>query len=323
VQEHLDMGNIKARATPMEFGIYQRVRYALPPEQLLVSIIIPSRDQSALLRKCITSVLQKSDYSNFEIIIIDNQSVEERTTRLYQRYASEPGIRIIQSADEFNFSRLVNLGATHARGQIFLLLNNDVEVINADWLTEMVSQVSRPEVGVVGARLWYPNGQLQHGGIILGMGVASHIDGIRRNDPGYFARQHLTQDFCAVTAACLAVRRDVFEKLGGFDELHLPVAFNDVDFCLRAREAGWRVIYTPHAELIHHESVTRGVEDTIQKQRVFSSESEFMLRRWSALIRNDPAYNPNLSLGEKRFVLAFPPRVSAPWKQRSSVERWR
>jgi GT2 family glycosyltransferase len=320
VQEHLDMGNIKARATPMEFGIYQRVRYSLPHEQPLVSIIIPSRDQSTLLEKCIASVLQKTDYSNSEIIIIDNQSIEERTRELYRRLTSEMRIRIIESAGEFNFSRLINLGATHARGQIFLLLNNDVEIINADWLTEIVSQVSRPTVGVVGARLWYPNGQLQHGGVILGMGVASHIDGIRRNDPGYFARQHLTQDFCAVTAACLAVRREVFEKLGGFDESHLPVTFNDVDFCLRAREAGWRVIYTPHAELIHHESVSRGVEDTVEKQQGFFTESEFMLRRWSALIRNDPAYNPNLSLGEKRFALAFPPRVSAPWKNRFSVE---
>ncbi len=142
--------------------------------------------------------------------------------------------------------------------------------MNSDCLSELVSQVSRPEVGVVGARLWYPNGTLQHGGVILGAGgVASHIDSIRRDDPGYFARQHLTQDFCAVTAACLMVRREVFEKLGGFDESRLPVTFNDVDFCLRARELGWRIIYTPYAELTHHESVSRGMENTTEKQRRF------------------------------------------------------
>ena len=316
VQEHLDARDIKASAEPREFGIYQRIRYPLPPEHSMVSIIIPSRDQSALLEKCIASILQKSDYTNFEIIIIENESVEEQTHELYRRLRQERRIRIIEAAGEFNFSRLINLGARHARGSIFLLLNNDVEIINSDCLVELVSQVSRPEVGIVGARLWYPNGALQHGGVILGAGgVASHIDSIRREDPGYFARQHLTQDFCAVTAACLMVRREVFEKLGGFDESRLPVTFNDVDFCLRARELGWRVIYTPYAELTHHESVSRGVENTTEKQRRFFKESEFLLKRWGPLIQNDPSYNPNLSLGEKRFALAFPPRASLPWKK--------
>jgi len=316
VQEHLDARKIKASVEPREFGIYQRVRYPLPSEHPLVSIIIPSRDQSALLEKCVASILQKSDYTNFEIIILDNESLEEQTRKLYRRLRPERRIRILEAGGEFNFSRLINLGASHARGSIFLLLNNDVEIMNPDCLSELVSQVSRPEVGVVGARLWYPNGTLQHGGIILGAGgVASHIDSIRHDDPGYFARQHLTQDFCAVTAACLTVRREVFEKLGGFDESRLPVTFNDVDFCLRARELGWRIVYTPYAELTHHESVSRGIENTTEKQRRFFRESEFLLKRWAPLIQNDPAYNPNLSLGEKRFELAFPPRVIPPWKK--------
>ena len=316
VQEHLDTRNIKASVGPREFGIYQRVRYPMPSEHPLVSIIIPSRDQSALLEKCIASILHKSDYANFEIIILENESVEEQTRELYRRLRQERHIRVIEAAGEFNFSRLINLGASHARGSIFLLLNNDVEIMNSDCFVELVSQVSRPEVGIVGARLWYPNGTLQHGGVILGAGgVASHIDSIRREDPGYFARQHLTQDFCAVTAACLMVRREVFEKLSGFDESQLPVTFNDVDFCLRARELGWRIIYTPYAELTHHESVSRGVENTTEKQRRFFKESEFLLKRWGPLIENDPSYNPNLSLGEKRFELAFPPRVTPPWKK--------
>lgn len=316
VQEHLDRRKVTGSVEAREFGIYQRVRYPLPPENPLASIIIPSRDQSALLEKCVASILQKSDYTNFEILILDNESLEEQTRELYRRLGAERGIRIIEAAGEFNFSRLINLGASHARGSIFLLLNNDVEIMNPDCLSELVSQVSRPEVGVVGARLWYPNGTLQHGGVILGAGgVASHIDSIRRDDPGYFARQHLTQDFCAVTGACLTVRREVFAKLNGFDESRLPVTFNDVDFCLRARELGWRIVYTPYAELTHHESVSRGIENTTEKQRRFFSESEFLLKRWSPLIQNDPAYNPNLSLGEKRFELAFPPRVTPPWKK--------
>ncbi|HJZ83276.1 MAG TPA: glycosyltransferase family 2 protein [Pyrinomonadaceae bacterium] len=316
VQEYLDTRKIKAKVEPREFEIYQRVHYPLPETHPLVSIIIPSRDQSALLEKCVDSVLHKSDYTNFEIVILENNSVEEQTHQLYSRLQKDRRIQIVESAGEFNFSRLINLGASHARGPIFLLLNNDVEIMNPDCLRELVSQVSRPEIGIVGARLWYPNGTLQHGGVILGVGgVASHIDGIRRHEPGYFARQHLAQDFCAVTAACLMVRREVFEKLGGFDELHLPVTFNDVDFCLRARELGWRIIYSPYAELIHHESISRGIENTTEKQRRFFKESEFLLSRWGALIQNDPAYNPNLSLGEKRFELAFPPRVTPPWKK--------
>ncbi|PYK78425.1 MAG: hypothetical protein DME38_10730 [Verrucomicrobia bacterium] len=315
VQEHLDTQKVEGKVEPREFEIYQRVRYPLPVTHPLVSIIIPSRDQSALLEKCIDSILHKSDYTNFEIIILENNSVEEQTHELYRRLRKDRRIQIIESAGDFNFSRLINLGASNARGSIFLLLNNDVEIMNADCLSELVSQISRPGIGIVGARLWYPNGTLQHGGVILGVGgVASHIDSIRRHEPGYFARQHLAQDFCAVTAACLMVRCEVFKKLGGFDEVHLPVTFNDVDFCLRARELGWRIIYSPYAELIHHESISRGIENTTEKQRRFFRESKLLFTRWGALIQNDPAYNPNLSLGEKRFELAFPPRVTPPWK---------
>lgn len=316
VQDYLDTRKVKAKVEPHEFEIYQRVRYPLPETHPLVSIIIPSRDQSALLEKCVDGILHKSEYANFEIIILENNSVEEQTHELYRRLRNDRRIQIVESTGEFNFSRLINLGASRARGSIFLLLNNDVEVMNADCLCELVSQVSRPEIGIVGARLWYPNGTLQHGGVILGVGgVGSHIDGIRRHEFGYFAREHLVQDFCAVTAACLMVRREVFEKVGGFDELHLPITFNDVDFCLRARELGWRIVYSPYAELIHHESISRGIENTTEKQRRFFKESEFVLSRWGELIQNDPSYNPNLSLGEKRFELAFPPRVTPPWKK--------
>jgi hypothetical protein len=179
----------------------------------------------------------------------------------------------------------------------------------------MVSRALRPEVAMVGARLWYPNGTIQHAGVILGAGgIAGHAYvGLRRNDPGYFARAHLPQDLSAVTAACALVKRDVYLQLGGFDE-NLAVTFNDIDFCLRLREAGYRIVWTPHAELIHHESISRGFDDSGPKQMRFLAETEYMKSKWGDLLQRDPFYNPNLSLGEDLFTLAFPPRTSRPWQ---------
>jgi GT2 family glycosyltransferase len=194
-------------------------------------------------------------------------------------------------------------------------MNNDLEVINRDWLTEMLSHATRPGVGAVGARLWYPNGILQHGGVILGFGgVASHIHGGTREDDRYFSRQHLTQNFSAVTAACMLVRKDVYLEIKGFDETKLAIAFNDVDFCLRLRRAGYRIVWTPHAEFFHHESASRGIENTSDKQRRFLSEEKYMREEWHDLLRADPFYNPNLSLDTELFTLAFPPRVAKPWE---------
>ena len=189
-------------------------------------------------------------------------------------------------------------------------INNDVEVISEDWLSEMVSHAVRPEVGAVGARLWYPNDTLQHGGVILGLGgVASHAHRhLPRHQRGYFGRASLIQSFSAVTAACLLVRKEVYEEVGGFDE-QLAVAFNDVDFCLRVHEAGYRNVWTPYAELYHHESATRGYDDTSEKWAIFKKEAQYMKKRWRNLLLNDPAYSPNLTLDYEDFSLAWPPRI--------------
>jgi GT2 family glycosyltransferase len=216
---------------------------------------------------------------------------------------------------EFNYSRLNNRGVELARGPFVALLNNDVEVINGDWLNEMVSRAMQPEVAIVGARLWYPNGTIQHGGVILGPGgIAGHaLVGLRRFQPGYFARAHLAQNVSAVTTACAVVRRDAYMQIGGFDE-NLAVTFNDVDLCLRLRAAGYWIVWTPYAELIHHESASRGCDDSAPKQMRFLAEVDYMKSKWGDTLQRDPFYNPNLSLDENLFTLAFPPRTTKPWQ---------
>jgi GT2 family glycosyltransferase len=223
---------------------------------------------------------------------------------------------------EFNYSRLNNLGVAAAAGTYIVLLNNDTEVTDGQWLTELLSHAARPEVGAVGARLWYPDGTLQHGGVLVGIGgVATHAHtGLRKGELGYFARAGLTQNFASVTAACMVMRREVYLRAGGFDEQHLPVTFNDVDFCLRVRRLGLRIVWTPHAELTHHESASRGYEDTRAKQQRVIGEVAFMRERWGAELEIDPAYNPNFTLeSERQFKLAFPPRVQKPWREPAAV----
>jgi GT2 family glycosyltransferase len=226
-------------------------------------------------------------------------------------------VRVERIEGPFNYSRLNNRGVDLACGAVVALLNNDVEVINDSWLSEMVSHVLRPEVGIVGARLWYPEGTMQHGGVILGSGgVAGHAHAGVRYEDGYFARAHLTQNFSAVTGACALVKRELYQRLGGLDEVNLAIAFNDVDFCLRLRQAGFWIVWTPHAELIHHESASRGLEDSKPKQLRFLAENAYMNGKWDDVLKRDPFYNPNLSLdGESLFTLAFPPRVSVPWRE--------
>ncbi len=312
VQEHLDRRGIGATVGP-GYANYLRVHYTLPADPPLVSIIIPIRDRVALLAKCIDSVRAKTSYQNYEILVIDNESEEAATHDYFASLQSDERIRVHSIAGDFNYSRLNNQGVENARGSLVLLLNNDIEIINPDWLGEMVGQSLRAEVGAVGARLWYPDGTMQHGGVIVGAGgIASHAHARIRFEHGYFARAHLTQDFSAVTAACILIKKDLYLSLGGFDETNLPVAFNDVDFCLRLRQAGSFIIWTPHAELYHHESASRGLEDTEVKQLRFLAEQEYMRAKWGDVLAADPFYNPNLSLGENLFTLAFPPRLARP-----------
>lgn len=293
-----------ARAERGPKGFNRLVR-PVPEPAPLVSVVIPTRDRADLLAVALDGLLSGTDYPNIEAVVVDNDSREEATRALFARLAAEPRVRVLPVPGPFNFSDLSNRGAASAGGAVLLFLNNDVEVLEPGWLTELVSIACEPGIGAVGAKLLYPDGTLQHGGIVLGVGgVAGHSHlGIAGDAPGYFARMQLTQEVSAVTGACLAIRAEVFARVGGFDAAALPVAFNDVDLCLRLRAAGYRNVWTPFARLIHHESKSRGAEDTPEKRARFEAESRVMRERWGAELRADPYYNPNLSRASAHFRL--------------------
>jgi glycosyltransferase involved in cell wall biosynthesis len=287
-----------------------RFIHAVPQPAPLVSIIIPTRDRVRLLKRCIESLRAVTDYQPFEIVVTDNGSVEPETLAFLRDAEVDDSIRVLTESGPFNYSRLNNCAATQARGEILVFLNNDTEIDDPGWLTEMVSHAARAEVGAVGARLWFPDGTLQHGGVILGLGgVAGHaLPHIPHGHPGYFNRALLQQNYSAVTGACMAMRKVVFEELGGFDEENLGVSFNDIDLCLRLIQRGYRIVWTPYANLIHHESASRGHQRTTEEQKEFERAVEFMQTRWGAQLLGDPFYNPNLSLNPPGFEIAFPPR---------------
>jgi GT2 family glycosyltransferase len=287
---------------------YNRVRYPLPPALPLVSIIIPTRDRADLLGMCLDSLLAKTTYTLYEIIIVDNGSVEASTQALFARLPKDR-IFVIHDDAPFNYSRLNNLAVAQAKGDVIFLMNNDIEILTPDWLEEMLSFACQPDIGCVGARLWFPDGRLQHAGVITGLGgVAGHPNKyFPRGYVGYFGRALLAQSMSAVTAACLMIRRQVWDQVQGLDE-NLAVAFNDVDFCLRVRAAGYRNVWTPFAEMTHYESASRGNETTPKKQERYLKEIEQIKSRWGHLLINDPAYNPNLTLAHDDFSLAWPPR---------------
>jgi GT2 family glycosyltransferase len=218
----------------------------------------------------------------------------------------------VRDERDFNYAALNNAAVELAQGELVALVNNDIEVISPDWLSEMVSLALQPGVGAVGARLWFPNRTLQHAGVILGVGgVAAHSHrGMPAGREGYAGRAALIQTFSAVTAACLVIRKTLYQQVGGLDEIHLKESFNDIDFCLRLREAGLRTVWTPYAELFHHESATRSKNVSPQKREQFQQEAAYMHQRWGELLQNDPAYSPNLMLAREDFSYAWPPRVA-------------
>lgn len=289
--------------------------YPLPDEAPLVSLIIPTRNGYEVLKRCINSIRKKTAYKRYEIIIVDNQTNDPRTLDYLLLLATRGYARVIRYDDHFNYPAINNLAVAQARGEVVGLLNNDLEVISPQWLTEMVRQALRPDIGAVGAKLYYPNNRVQHGGVILGLrGIAGHAHlGVPRNQIGYWGRLVLVHNLSAVTGACLVVRKQLYETVGGLDGENLPVAYNDVDFCLRLQEQGYRNLWTPFAELYHHESYSRGQEDTEEKRQRLQRESDYMVKRWGGLLYNDPAYNPNLTLDWTDFSLATPPRVIKPW----------
>lgn len=307
LNEHFGRAGIHGHVTYAGNGY--RAHYDLPDPPPLVSLIIPTRNAMQLVRQCIDSIEARTTYPSYEIILVDNGSDDPESLAYFETLKQRPNFRVIRDDSEFNYSKLNNLAVAAARGDVVGLINNDIEVITPDWLSEMVSIACQPGVGAVGARLWYPDRTLQHGGVVLGIGgVAGHAHKrLPADQGGYFQRAALIQSFSVVTAACLIVQKKHYVAVNGLNEAELKVAFNDVDFCLRLREAGLRNVWTPYAELFHHESATRGEDTNPEKQQRFAGEVRYMMERWGDALTRDPAYNPNLTLDHEDFSLAWPP----------------
>jgi GT2 family glycosyltransferase len=282
-----------------------KVQWPLPEELPLVSIVVPTRDRLDLLRPCIDGVLEKTDYANFEILVLDNESVDERTIGYLTRVSEDPRVRVVPHPGPYNFSSFNNFAAREARGSFLCLLNNDTEVVEPKWLTEMMRYAVRPEVGAVGAKLLYDDGSIQHAGVVVGIGSgAGHAHRfLPSGDPGYFHQPHVTQFVSAVTAACLVIDKRKFLAVGGLDETELPVAFNDVDFCLKLQLAGWRNVYVPHAVLVHHESKSRGADFLPENIDRYRRELAVLQERWGTETYSDPLHNPNLDRHIETFAL--------------------
>lgn len=313
--DHLERTGVAATVRVGVVPTTYRVDHALSDPAPRVTVVIPTRNRVDLLRTCIDSLETHTDYRDLEVLVVDNGSDEPDTLAYLEELADTPGRRVHRHDGPFNYARINNEAVALVDSALVCLMNNDIEAIDGAWLTHMVRHAVRPEIGAVGAKLLYPDRTVQHGGVILGIqGVAGHgHKGFPQDHPGYFSRLVLPQALSAVTAACLVVRRESYLAVGGFDEEHLPVAFNDVDFCLRLREAGLRNVWTPDAVLIHHESVSRGIDQTPEQQARSAAEVAYMLTRWEDDLVADPAYNPNLTLDSENFALAPYPRVTPPW----------
>ncbi len=309
LDDHFERTGVEAEVELLDFGMY-RTHYKLPDNLPFVSLIIPTRNGLLLIERCINSIIEKTTYDNYEIIVIDNNSDDPDTLNYLELLKKEPRVSVLRDERPFNYSALNNSAVKKSKGEFICLLNNDVEVISPDWLSEMVSIASQPNVGAVGAKLWYPDDTLQHGGVIIGLGgVAGHAHShIKHDELGYFGRASLIQTLSAVTAACLVIRKEIYTKVGGLDEVNLSVAFNDVDLCLKVQSSGYRNVWTPYAELYHHESASRGKDDSPQKKKRFMSEVQYMKLKWKTDTVSDPFYNPNLALDQYDFSLAWPPR---------------
>ncbi|MBF0122415.1 MAG: glycosyltransferase family 2 protein [Candidatus Omnitrophica bacterium] len=291
-------GTVQAQEAPSGY----KINYILSKEQL-VSIIIPNRDNADLLDRCVGSILERTTYKNIEILILENRSVEEKTFKLYKKLGKHKNVRIIPGDYVFNYSSLNNFAVKKVRGEVVLFLNNDTEVISPDWIENMLQYAIRPDVGAVGAKLYYPNGTVQHAGIIVGLGgIAGHSHKyFSRNHKGNYGRLKVVQNLSAVTGACLMMRKSVFEEIRGFDR-RLPLSFNDVDLCLKIRQKGYLIVWTPYAELYHHESKSRGLDNTPPKILRSNREAAFMKYKWARILwEGDPYYNCNLTLAAENF----------------------
>lgn len=297
-------------------GSFNRIVRPAPITWPRVSVIIPTRDYLDVLKVAIDGLENQTDYPDLEIIIADNESSQPETLNYFSQL-KERDIKVIACDGAFNYSDINNRAVATSTGEYVLLLNNDVSMIDAGWLKEMLQYFADPEVGIVGAKLLYPDGTLQHAGVVLGIGGIAGHRYVRYpgNEPGTFGRLALAQDIGAVTGACLLIRRTIFDNVGGLDAANLAVAFNDIDLCMRVRAAGHRVVWTPFAVLTHHESKSRGSDLTGAKAERFRLETRFMRAKWGSQLLSDPFFNPNLALDTVRPALASPPRLQKPWKE--------
>lgn len=304
VRESLERCGLTGRVSQsLDHGFY-KVEYDFTGEPL-VSVIIPNKDNKDTLKTCIDSVLGKSTYKNIEIIIVENNSETAEIFEYYKELEQNERIRVIKWEQDFNYSAINNFAVKYANGEYLLFLNNDIEVITPSWIEGLLGNAARSDVGAVGCKLNYPDKTIQHAGIIVGIGgIAGHAFlNMPANRTGYLHRASTQMDVSAVTAACMMMRKSVFEEVGGFEE-RLSVAFNDVDFCLRIGQKGYLIVYDAYVEMYHYESKTRGAEDTDEKARRFYTEIEFMRTRWMKLLKSgDPCYNPNLTLSKHNYSI--------------------
>lgn len=318
IQEHLDRtGRAGAVVERQAHPGYYRVRWPLPPEPPRVALIIPTKDKPGLLRACVESILGMTEYPNLEIVVVDNRSEERETLDYLAALEGRARCRVLRYDHPYSFAALNNWAVSQTDAPLLAFVNNDIEAVTPGWLSEMVGHALRPEVGAVGARLCYPDGTLQHAGIVVGIGgLAGHPHlGMPCDTPGYYGRAACAQRYSAVTAACMVMRREVFLALDGFDEQDFAVAFNDVDLGLRLNRAGYAVVWTPHAKLLHHESASLGPPTDEARRHRFERECANLRRRWPDALANDPFYNPNLTITGGDFTLASPPRVVRPWER--------
>ena len=304
LSEALERRSEPGKLIPTEGG-HWIVRYDIQ-EYDLVTVIIPTKNFGSILNTCLTSIFEKTTYPNYEVLVIDNGSTEPETLEILSQWQEkEPDRFRCEPLDiPFNFSKINNYAVKQAKGKYLLLLNNDTEVLKPDWMTAMVEQAQRASVGAVGALLLYPDDTIQHAGVVVGLGgVAGHSHKqFPSGVPGYFYQLQTVNNYSAVTAACLMCRREVFEEVGGLEE-DLQIAFNDVDFCLKIADKGYRNVYLPHVVLYHYESKSRGLEDTPEKIERFAQEIDYMKTKWKDWTDRDPCYNPNLTLDREDYSI--------------------
>ena len=295
----------------------RRIHWPIASQEPKVSILIPSKDRSDLLERCLNGIYESSDYSNFEVIVIDHQSNEEDALELLEKIDKRDDTRVLEFEGEFNFSLMNNIAAESSTGDFLCLLNNDIEVISSDWIQELVSHASREHVGVVGALLRYPDKSIQHAGLSPNLGsLYGHAHKyFPSGNFGYRNRLAVAHQVAAVTGACLMTSRELWGELGGLNQ-QLAVAYNDVDYCLRARTSGYQIIWTPFAELIHHESLSRGYDEHPKQRDRLAKESDLFVSLWKDFLDDDPAYSPNLTLESTNFSLSDQPRFLPPWRKR-------